>query len=114
MSNTPIDSESSSHKHLGTILQKDGKWKENMAAIIAKAKRRNDVTRSNINKLDRRSLERLYLNYVRPVMEYAVEVWDNCTQEEKNQLEGIQKEAERNMATTAVSTPNNSNPSCAK
>jgi hypothetical protein len=29
-------------------------------------------------KLSRKNLEKLYLVYIRPIFEYACEVWDNC------------------------------------
>jgi hypothetical protein len=45
--------------------------------------------------LDRRSIETLYTSFVRPTIEYASEVWDNCNQEEKQSLENIQIEASR-------------------
>jgi hypothetical protein len=41
MLETPIDSETMSHKHLGLTLQKDGKWNENMVETIAKSKKKN-------------------------------------------------------------------------
>ena len=46
-------------------------------------------------RLDRRCLEVIYFSYLRPVLEYAVIVWDNCTEYEKNELQKIQNEAGR-------------------
>ena len=40
--------------------------------------------------LDRQSLEIIYTSFIRPVLEYADVVWDNCTQYEINALEKIQ------------------------
>ena len=37
--------------------------------------------------LDRKSLEIIYTSFIRPVLEYADVVWDNCTQYEINALE---------------------------
>ena len=45
--------------------------------------------------LDRQSLETIYTSFIRPVLEYADVVWDNCTQYEINALEKIQIEAAR-------------------
>ena len=36
---------------------------------------------------DRKSLETIYLTYIRPIMEYADVVWDNCTNYEKQELD---------------------------
>jgi hypothetical protein len=30
-------------------------------------------------KVDRKSLEHMYFSYVRPILEYADVVWDNCS-----------------------------------
>ena len=46
-------------------------------------------------KLDRRSLQTIYFSFIRPLLEYADVVWDNCTQYEVNDLEKIQNEAAR-------------------
>ncbi len=45
--------------------------------------------------LDRKSLEIIYLSFIRPLLEYADIVWDNCTQYEKDAVEKIQIEAAR-------------------
>ena len=45
--------------------------------------------------LDRKSLQIMYFSFVRPLLEYADIVWDNCSQYESNQLEQIQNEAAR-------------------
>ena len=44
---------------------------------------------------DRKSLEIIYLVFIRPILEYCNEIWDNCTQYEKDYLEKIQIEAAR-------------------
>ena len=45
--------------------------------------------------LDRKSLETIYFSFIRPLLEYADVVWDNCTQYEVDELEKIQIEAAR-------------------
>ena len=37
----------------------------------------------------------LYSSYVRPILEYADSLWDNCTQQEAELLESVQLEALR-------------------
>ena len=34
-------------------------------------------------KLDRKSLESIYISFIRPLLEYGDTMWDNCTQYEK-------------------------------
>ena len=45
--------------------------------------------------LDRRSLEIIYMSFIRPLLEYADVVWDNCTLYEVNALEKVQLETAR-------------------
>ena len=45
--------------------------------------------------LDRRSLEIIYVFFIRSLLEYADVVWDNCTLYEVNALEEIQLETAR-------------------
>ena len=45
--------------------------------------------------LDRRSLEIMYVSFIRPLLEFADVVWDNCTVYEVNAREKIQLEAAR-------------------
>ena len=37
-------------------------------------------------KLDRKSLETSYIAFIRPLLEYGDNIWDNCTQFEKMSL----------------------------
>ena len=43
----------------------------------------------------RQNLEKLYLVYIRPIFEYACEVWDNCGVGNSNKLDHLQLEAAR-------------------
>ena len=58
--------------------------------------------------LDRKSLETIYKSFIRPLLEYADVIWNNCTQQNKNELELIQLEAARisTGATKLVSVAN--------
>ena len=42
----------------------------------------------------------MYFSFIRPVLEYADVVWDNCTQKQMNDLEKIQLEASRIVSGT--------------
>ena len=46
-------------------------------------------------KLSRKNLEKLYLVYIRPICEYACEVWGNCGVGNYNKLDHLQVEAAR-------------------
>jgi hypothetical protein len=67
----------SSHKHLGLTLSQDLTWTEHIKTITDKANRRLGILRSLKHKLDRLSLERIYLGFIRPLLEYGDIVWDS-------------------------------------
>ena len=83
------------HKHLGVILSNDGTWHEHINLITSKAWQKIYVMRKLKFMLDRNSLNKIYISFVRPTLEYANIVWDNCTQYETNAIERIQIEAAR-------------------
>lgn len=94
MDQEPIE-EVNSHKHLGIFLSSDCTWHEHLKYIKSKAWTRINVMRKLKFKLDRKSLQVIYFTFIRPILEYADVVWNNCTQYEVNELEKIQIEAAR-------------------
>ena len=46
-------------------------------------------------KLDRKSLEIIYAAFIRPLLEYGDVIWNNCTLQDKYELDKIQNEAAR-------------------
>jgi hypothetical protein len=86
-----------SHKHLGVVLQKDGKWTEHIEYVVNRTSRRLDILRSNKYILDKKSLEKLYMSYIRPILEYSSQVWCNISKQDKEKLEGLQREAMRTV-----------------
>ena len=46
-------------------------------------------------QMDRKSLETIYIAFIRALLEYADVIWDNCSQYEKDELEKVQIEAAR-------------------
>ena len=84
-----------SHKHLGVILSNDCSWQKHIDYIKKKAWTRINIMRRLKYDLDRKSLETIYKSFIRPLLEYADVILDNCTQQNKNELELIQLEAAR-------------------
>lgn len=93
--NGSILGDSDSHKHLGVTLMASGKWKDHISEIYSKSCKRINILRLVKYKLDRKSLERLYFGFIRPILEYGGIVWDNCSNEESDLLEKVQIEAAR-------------------
>lgn len=94
MGNTQIK-EVSKHKHLGLIFSSDCNWSQHIEYIIEKAWKRIGSLRRNKFILDRLSLLKLYVTYIRSLLEYANIIWDNCSIENKRHIESIQLEALR-------------------
>ena len=46
-------------------------------------------------KFSYHSLNQIYISYVRPILEYSLIVWDNCTTEQARSLEKLHNEAAR-------------------
>ena len=83
------------HKHLGLIFSQNCGWQAHIEDIVKKAWQRINIIRAFKFKLDRASLERMYISFVRPVLEYGGPIWDNCSKEDKSKIESVQIEAMR-------------------
>ena len=83
------------HKHLGVTFSQDAKWNEHVENIIKSISKHLAVLRKLKMKMSRQNLEKMYLVYIRPIFEYACEVWDNCGICYSNRLEKLQLEAAR-------------------
>ena len=83
------------HKHLGITLSQNGTWHNHISNITLSASKILGSMRLLKYKLKRDTLSQIYISYLRPLLEYASIVWDNCTIYEKESLEKIQYEAAR-------------------
>ena len=83
------------HKHLGLTLAQDLTWGVHLNEVRDKANNRLGILRSLKYKLDRLSLERIYLAYIRPILEYGDIIWDKSPEEIVSPLESIQLNAAR-------------------
>lgn len=94
--NTPV-SQVPNHKHLGVNLSEDTKWSTHVSTNINNAWKRIGMLKSLKFLISRSGLEKLYLSLIRPLLEYADVVWDNCSVELKknNDIEAVQNEAAR-------------------
>ena len=76
-----------SHKHLGLTLGHDGKWHDHINNILKSASKVLGIMRSLKFKVSRKSLNTIYVTYLRPILEYACVVWDGCSLYEKELLD---------------------------
>ena len=93
--NNEYINEVTQHKHLGIFLSNDGTRHEHINYITSKAWQRIYIIRKLKFVLDRVSLYRAYISFIRPVLEYVDVVCISCTQYEIDSIEKIQTEADR-------------------
>ena len=85
----------SQHKHLGLTFSENMKWKYHIDSILTSASRMIGIMRKLKYVFSRRSLNQIYISYVRPILEYSCIVWDGCTVEQWESLQKLQNEAAR-------------------
>ena len=57
------------HKHIGITITSDAKWSMHIENIIASTKKHLNILRKLKFQLNRNILEKLYLSYIRPLLE---------------------------------------------
>ena len=60
-----------SHKHTGIIFTNDMSWNYHIKTIVDKAYKRLGILRKHKFNLDRRSLDKIYKVFIRPLIEYG-------------------------------------------
>ena len=83
------------HKHLGLNISSNLKWTSHIDKMLQSVSRMLDVSMKLQYKLDRKTLETIYLSFIRPKLEYGSIIWDDCNIREKVRLEKIQLRAAR-------------------
>ncbi len=83
------------HRHLGVTFSSNGDWHVHIDYITKIAWQRLNILRGLKFRIDRLALEKMYMSFIRPILEYSSVVWDNCSQGDKQKLENIQVEAAR-------------------
>ena len=82
-----------SHKHLGVTFSNDAKWNTHVDNIQSSVSKYLNCIRRLKYRLSRTN--KLYLVYIRPLFEYACELWDNCGIGNSQKLDQLQLEAAR-------------------
>jgi hypothetical protein len=83
----------SEHKHLGVYFTSDMTWSKHINYISSKASQRlGQMYRSSIY-LNKHQLSSVYLNMIRPILEYGSILYDNCSAADSRKLENIQRRA---------------------
>ena len=72
------------HEHLGVTLSHDCKWHTHINNMLLSASRLLGIVRKLKYSVCRKTMNHMYISFLRPILEYASVVWDNCTQYEKD------------------------------
>jgi hypothetical protein len=83
------------HKHLGVILNNRLTWNNHISNIVKNVSSVLDVMHKLAKDMDRESLETFYKTFVRPKLEYAAVIWDDCSDQDSKLLENCQLRAAR-------------------
>ena len=65
------------------------------------------------HQIDRKSLEVIYMTFIRPVLEHADVVWNDSSEQDKVELDKIQNEAPRVTVSVCVRQAQDCCQSCA-
>lgn len=76
-------------------MQSDALWTSHIHTIHDKASKRLNILRMLKHKVNRKTLVKIYIAFIRPVLEYSDVVWDNCSEKDAKLLEDIRVEAAR-------------------
>jgi hypothetical protein len=74
------------HNHLGITFDSNGKFHTYIVNIIKSASQRLCALRKLKYVLNRHYLSRIFLIFIRPMLEYACELWDGCSQQDSDNL----------------------------
>ena len=78
------------HKHLGLTVNAKFNWSDHIGNIVAAASKCLNMLTPLKYKIPRLALEMIYQCRIRPLLEYADIIWDNCNATNRNDLENIQ------------------------
>ena len=92
MNNTPIP-QSNSLKYLGVHIQSDLKWQQHTLNIIKQSNKCLGMIRRCLFNASSKTKMLAFNTVVRPVLEYASQVWSPHTKGLQDKLETIQRRA---------------------
>ena len=81
------------HKHLGVIFSNSGFWHDHVDYIVKQSYTQLNMLRKV--RMTRLSLEKIYVSFIRLILEYADVIWDSQNQSLINKLENVQLDAAR-------------------
>ena len=93
--NNVILNEVQSHKHICVTFNHSLSWTSHIDEVCIKAMKRLDIIQRFKFKLAQKDLERLYISFVLPIIEYGDALWDGATHLDTGKLDYVQIRAMR-------------------
>ena len=78
-----------------SLISSNNKWSKHIDSIINSASKQISYLRKLKFQLPKHTLNKLYCTCIRPLLEYASEIWDGCNLSDTNRLEQVQLNAAR-------------------
>lgn len=88
-------------KYLGVTIQNDLKWHSHISNITKKANKTLGMLRRCLHEANFRTKHLAYVTVVRPILEYACQVWSPYLKGQRDALERVQRRAVRWMCRLA-------------
>jgi ribonucleases P/MRP protein subunit RPP40 len=85
--------ESSCERDLGVLVSRDLKWREQSIAASNKANQMLGLIKRSFKSRDAKTIKKLYCGLVRPLLEYAMPVWNSMSAQDTRTLEKVQRRA---------------------
>ena len=82
-----------SHKVLGLIFNCDMTWDTHIRDKCVIASKRVNLLKLMPGNIPRTTKRQIYLTFIRPILEYASVIFDNCSEAMKNLMENVQRQA---------------------
>jgi hypothetical protein len=80
------------HKHLGMTFSHDFTWRSHIENLLTTAHKRLGILLKSKYRFSRKTLETLYISFVRSLLDYGDVVYDICPDYLKNQIERVNKQ----------------------
>ena len=87
----------SSHKHLGVFISSDLKWNNHIEYLCESASKKLRMLKSLKFSLDRKSLETIFVSFIRPSLEYVNTLWAGAYEKDLIKLDSLEVEAMRSV-----------------
>ena len=81
------------HKHLGIVLSSDLKWRDHVNHVVSSANKKLGLLKRRSFTLTRNQKSIIYINIIRPSIEYGSVIFSNCTIHDCLRLDNLQRRA---------------------